>query len=276
LFELPTHCPICQSSVLRIEDEAVARCTGGLFCPAQRKQAISHFASRRAMNIEGLGEKLIEQIVDKNLVENLADIYTLTHAQWSDLERMGDKSADNLLKSLEKSKTTTLAHFLYALGIREVGEATARILALHFGQLDKLIQANETQLQEIHDIGEIVAKHIVTFFQQPHNLDIIKRLQSLGIHWEEQDIVEDEPEQTQPLHEQVFVLTGTLQTMSRNEAKEKLQTLGATVSGSVSKKTTYVIVGEKSGSKLAKAEQLGIKILDETAFLALLATYHHS
>lgn len=272
-FILPNKCPVCDSDVIRQADEAVARCTGGLFCPAQRKQALQHFASRRAMDIEGLGDKLVEQLIDSELVKSIADIYTLSHQQWAGLERMGDKSADNLLKALEKSKSTTFAHFLYALGIREVGESTARILAQHFGKLEKLKQTTEEALQEIPDIGPVAAKHIMNFFQQPHNLEIIQRLQELGVHWPENESrQENEPTvaSAHPLVGQTFVLTGTLTSLTREQAKARLQALGAKVSGSVSKKTHCVVAGEKAGSKLQKAQSLGIKVIDEAQLVALL------
>jgi DNA ligase (NAD+) len=268
-FFLPNKCPICDSDVTRVEGEAVARCTGGLFCPAQRKQALQHFASRRAMDIDGLGEKLVEQLIDNDLVKNIADIYNLSHEQWAGLERMGKKSADNLIKALEKSKTTTLAHFLYALGIREVGESTARTLAQHFGNLDKLIPATETDLQKIPDIGPVAAKHIVAFLQQSHNREVIQRLQVAGVHWAAQS----EPQTvatSQQLAGQTFVLTGTLSNLTREEAKARLQGLGAKVSGSVSKKTHCVVAGEKAGSKLKKAQALGVKVIDEAELMALL------
>jgi DNA ligase (NAD+) len=266
-FDLPNKCPICGSEVAREEGEAVIRCTGGLFCPAQRKQALQHFVSRGAMDIDGLGEKLIEQVIDAKLVNNIADIYTLSQKQWAGLERMGDKSADNVIKALDKGKTTTLARFLYALGIREVGESTARTLAQHFGSLERLKIATTDDLQKVPDIGPIMAKHIVAFFGQAHNLEIIQRLQEIGIHW-----TENEPPTitTQSLAGKTFVLTGTLSQMSRNEAKARLQTLGAKVSGSVSKKTHIVVAGEKAGSKLEKAHALGIKVIDEAALIVLL------
>jgi DNA ligase (NAD+) len=266
-FDLPSKCPICGSEVTREEGEAVIRCTGGLFCPAQRKQALQHFVSRGAMDIDGLGEKLIEQVVDGKLVNNIADIYTLSQTQWAGLERMGDKSADNIIKALDKGKTTTLARFLYALGIREVGESTARTLAQHFSTLEKLKMATTGDLQKVPDIGSIMAKHIVAFFRQAHNLEIIQRLQEIGIHW-----TENEPPTatTQSLAGKTFVLTGTLSQMTRNEAKTRLQALGAKVSGSVSKKTHIVVAGEKAGSKLEKAHAHGIKVIDEAALIVLL------
>ena len=266
-FVFPNKCPICNSDVTRVGDEAVARCTGGSFCPAQRKQALEHFASRRAMDIDGLGEKLVEQLIDSDLVTNIADIYTLSHEQWAGLERMGQKSADNILKSLEKTKSTTLANFLYALGIREVGESTAHTLAQHFGSLEKLMQVNQVELQKVSDVGPIMAKHIVAFFRQARNREIIQRLQDAGIHWGEN---EPAPVAKQSLAGQTFVLTGTLTGMTRNEAKTRLQALGAKVSGSVSKKTSCVVAGEKAGSKLDKAQALGVKVIDEAGLIALL------
>jgi len=269
-FELPTHCPICGSAVAHPEGESIARCTGGLFCSAQQKQAVAHFASRRAMNIEGLGDKLIEQVVDSGLVKNLADVYLVTRDQWANLPRMGEKSADNLLQALEKSKTTTFDKFLYALGIREVGETTARILATHFGKLENLLSATVEQLQEIHDIGTVVANNIYTFLQQSHNLEVITRLRQLGVHWQEHEVAAVKTPESLPFAGQTFVITGTLASLTREEAKAKLLALGAKVSESVSKKTSYVIVGEKAGSKLDKAQSLGIKILAEDEFLQLL------
>ena len=269
-FELPTHCPICGSAVAHPEGESIARCTGGLFCSAQQKQAVAHFASRRAMNIEGLGDKLIEQVVDSGLVKNLADVYLVTRDQWANLPRMGEKSADNLLQALEKSKTTTFDKFLYALGIREVGETTARILATHFGKLENLLSATVEQLQEIHDIGTVVANNIYTFLQQSHNLEVITRLRQLGVHWQEHEVTAVKTPESLPFAGQTFVITGTLASLTREEAKAKLLALGAKVSESVSKKTSYVIVGEKAGSKLDKAQSLGIKILAEDEFLQLL------
>lgn len=266
-FYLPNKCPICSADVAREEGEAVIRCTGGLFCQAQRKQALQHFVSRGAMDIDGLGEKLIEQVIDANLVNNIADIYTLSHKQWAGLERMGDKSADNIIKALDNNKTTTLARFLYALGIREVGESTARTLAQHFSTLEKLKEATKHDLQKVPDIGPIMAKHIVAFFREAHNLEIIQRLQEIGIHW-----TENEPATTtaQSLAGKTFVLTGTFSQMTRNQAKARLQALGAKVSGSVSRKTHIVVAGEKAGSKLEKAHALGIKVIDEAALIVLL------
>jgi DNA ligase (NAD+) len=263
---LPAHCPVCGSDIIKPEGEAVARCTGGLFCPAQRKEAIKHFASRRAMDIEGLGDKLVDQLVDKELVHDPADLYGLNKEQLMALERMGEKSARNLLDALERSKETTLARFLYARGIREVGEATSQALANRFRSLEALEQATEEELQETPDIGPIVAAHIAAFFRQPHNREVIEKLLEAGIHWPE---VETPAEEEQPLAGKTFVLTGTLG-RPRSEIKAELQALGAKVTGSVSRKTDYVVAGEAAGSKLTRARELGITILDETALRKLL------
>ena len=267
LFEMPSRCPVCGSEVIRAEGEAVARCSGGLFCAAQRKQAIKHFASRKAMDIDGLGDKLIEQLVDEGLIEDVADLYHLTHTQLASLERMGDKSATNLLTAIEKSKATTLPRFLFAIGIREVGEATALNLARHFGTLEAIEQADLETLQSVPDVGPIVAAHIHAFFRQSHNIEVIDKLIAAGVHWPKVERVE---EKAQPLAGKTFVLTGTLESMSRSEAKEKLQALGAKVSGSVSRKTDYVVAGADAGSKLTKAQALGVKILDEAALFRLI------
>jgi len=264
--KLPARCPVCESDVIKLEDEAVARCSGGLYCPAQVKEAIKHFVSRRAMDIEGMGDKLVEQLVDLGLVKSVADLFMLNKAQLVEMERMADKSAENIIASLEKSKSTSLAKFLYALGIREVGIATARNLANHFLALGPLIAADEEALQAVPDVGPIVAAYVVAFFKQAHNLEIIARLQAAGVNWPEQE----KPIGEQALTGQTFVLTGSLVTMTRDEAKEKLLTLGAKVSGSVSKKTSYVVVGADPGSKASKAEQLGIKTMDEETFIEFL------
>ena len=265
-FVMPKQCPVCGSDIERVEGEAVARCTGGLFCEAQRREGIRHFASRRAMDIEGLGDKLVEQLVDQGLVEDVADLYSLDQDTLAGLERMGGKSAANLIAALEKSKSTTLDRFLYALGIREVGEATARSLAQHFGDLEPLMKAGQEELEAIPDIGPVVAQHIVHFFQQPHNRDVITKLIEAGVHWPKV-----KKAARQPLAGKTYVLTGTLSGMTRDEARAKLQALGAKVSGSVSKKTTAVIAGEKAGSKLAKAESLGVPVLSEDEFLKLIS-----
>lgn len=262
---MPKRCPVCQSDIEHIEGEAASRCSGGLYCPAQQKEAIKHFASRKAMDIEGLGDKLAEQLIDKNQISNVADIYDLTLHELKSLERMGTKSSQNLLEQIEKSKHTTLPKFLYALGIREVGEATARQLALHFKSLDDLRKATKEDLQQVPDIGPVVAQHIVNFFHEKHNHTILSKLIRSGIHW---DAVK-EPENS-TFAGKTFVLTGTLESMSRDEAKQKLETLGAKVSGSVSVKTDYVVVGAEAGSKLAKAKELGVKILNESEFLRML------
>jgi DNA ligase (NAD+) len=265
-IHLPAHCPICHSHVEQIEGEAVARCSGGLFCPAQRKEAIKHFSSRRAMDIEGLGDKLVDQLVDNNMISSAADLYALTLDQLAGLDRMAEKSAQNLLDALDKSKSTTFSRFLHALGIREVGEATAKTLANNFGDLPLLMSATEEELQGIPDIGPVVAKHIASFFAEKHNRSVIEKLLNAGIHWKKIQI----DKQALPLAGKTFVLTGTMQALTREEAKEKLENLGAKVAGSVSSKTDYVVVGEDAGSKLAKAKQLQIKILDEAAFLNFL------
>ena len=266
-IRLPEKCPVCGSDVIKPEGEAIARCSGGLFCPAQRKEAIKHFASRRAMDIEGLGDKLVEQLVDKGLVQDPADLYSLTLEQLAGLERMGDKSARNLLAALERSKETSLARFLYAIGIREVGEATAQMLARHFGSLEAIEQASEEDLQQVPDIGPVVAAYIAGFFRQPHNREVIAKLIDAGVHWPEG---EPAPEPGKlPLHGKTFVLTGTL-SRPREVFKKELQALGARVSGSVSKKTDYLVVGENPGSKYDKAKALGVTILDEDGLARLL------
>lgn len=262
-FVMPTHCPVCGAEVERVEGEAVARCSGGLFCGAQRKEAIKHFASRKALDIEGLGDKLVEQLVDAELIKDPADLFYLNKEQFSALERMGEKSAENLVNALEQAKNTRFARFLYALGIREVGEATARSLALHFVELDKLTTAKEDELIEIEDVGPVVAHHIYTFFQQTHNLDVIQRLLDAGVNWpEEKPVYADSA-----LAGKTIVLTGTLENLSRSEAKEKLLALGAKVAGSVSAKTDYVVAGRDAGSKLNKAQSLGIDVVDEATLI---------
>jgi DNA ligase (NAD+) len=264
-FMMPKRCPVCGADIERVEGEAVARCTGGLYCEAQRKQAIRHFASRRAMDIDGLGDKLVEQLVDLKLVDDVAGLYALDADTLAGLERMGEKSAANLIAALDKSKHTTLERFLYALGIREVGEATARALAQAFGELDALMGASAQELEAVRDIGPVVAQHIVHFFEQGHNRDVIGRLLEAGISWPAVQRA-----RRQPLEGNTYVLTGTLSAMTRDQAKQELQALGATVAGSVSAKTTAVIAGEKAGSKLAKAEKLGVPVLSEQDLLALL------
>jgi len=266
--KLPIHCPVCGSDVVKAEGEVLARCSGGLFCKAQRQESIKHFASKTGMNIEGLGDKLIEQLVELELVKYVTDLYKLTIEQLADLERMGKKSAANIIAAIEQSKETTLAKFLYALGIREIGITTARSLAKNFGSLDALLQASEEVLQKIPDIGPVGALHIVTFFHQNHNLKLIKELQELGVHWKEE--LHKKMDHL-PLAGKIFVLTGTLETLTRDEATEKLQELGATVSSSVSKKTSYVVTGKDAGSKLTKAQELGIEILEEKNFIKMLS-----
>ncbi|MDO5691480.1 MAG: NAD-dependent DNA ligase LigA [Pseudomonadota bacterium] len=267
-FTMPTHCPVCDSAVVREEGEADHRCTGGLFCAAQRKQALLHFASRRAMDIEGLGEKLVEQLVDGNVVRTLPDVYRMDLVVLAALDRMAIKSAQNLLDALEKSKQTTLARFLFALGIRHVGETTAKDLARHFGQLSAIMAADTDQLLQTPDVGPVVAGSIHTFFLQPHNREVVEQLRAVGITWVEG---EPAPAALLPLAGKTFVLTGTLPTLSRDEAKEMLEAAGAKVSGSVSKKTHYVVAGEEAGSKLDKARELGVAVIDEAAMRALLS-----
>jgi len=257
--ELPLTCPVCGSDILRVEGEAVARCSGGLYCSAQRREGIKHFASRKAMDIEGLGDKLVEQLDENGLVKTVADLYSLKAEDIAALERMGEKSAQNLIMALEKSKSTTLPRFLYALGIREVGEATARSLANHFLTLDAIEQADEDALQEMPDVGPIVASHIASFFRQEHNIEVLQGLIAAGVHW---PAIEKPEEAAQPLDGKTFVLTGAL-SRPRDQIKAQLEALGAKVAGSVSKKTDYVVAGEAAGSKLAKAQDLGIDILDE-------------
>jgi len=263
----PKLCPVCGSVVEREEDEAVLRCMGGLICGAQQREAIKHFASRKAMDIEGLGDKLVEQLVDEGLIDNVSGLYTLQHAQLMQLDRMGDKSARNLLQALEESKSTSLSRFIYSLGIREVGEATAGSLANHFGSWEALSEAGKDQLLEVEDVGPVVARHVLQFFQQPHNIAIVKALQMAGMHW---PVITVKKADEMPLAGNTYVVTGTLEGMTRDEAKAELQALGAKVAGSVSKKTTAVVAGAAAGSKLTKAETLGIPILDEEAFNGLL------
>jgi len=271
LFKMPTTCPVCQSHLERTEDEAVLRCTGGLFCAAQRKQALLHFAQRRAMDIEGLGEKLIDQLVDQGLVHTPADLFKLNPAVLSSLERMGEKSADNLIHAIQQAKQTTLARFIYALGIRHVGQATANELAHHFGQLKLLIIASADDLLRINDIGPVVAQSIVNFFAEAHNLTVIHQMQEAGVTWPEHT-QEENIRFTGKLSGKTFVLTGTLPTLTREHAKTMLEAMGAKVVNSVSKKTDYVVAGSDAGSKLSKAQSLGITILDEEAMKALLSS----
>jgi DNA ligase (NAD+) len=265
-FVMPSQCPVCGSDVEREAGEAVSRCSGGLFCGAQRKEAIKHFASRKALDVDGLGDKLVEQLVDAELIHDPADLFVLTAEQLASLDRMGQKSAENLVNALQAAKQTRLPRFLYALGIREVGEATARSLAMHYPDLDSLMQATSEQLVEIEDVGPIVANHIETFFQQTHNREVIERLRQVGIHWP----LEEASSADSALSGKTIVLTGTLQTLSRSEAKEKLLALGAKVAGSVSKKTDYVVAGSDAGSKLSKAESLGVPVVGEDTLTAWL------
>lgn len=269
VFTMPTHCPVCGSVAVREEGEVDHRCTGGLFCGAQRKQAILHFAQRRAMDVEGLGEKLVDQMVEAGVVKTLPDLYRLGLANLVALERMGEKSAQNLLAGLEKSKGTTLPRFLFALGIRHVGEATAKDLARHFGKLDGIMDASVEQLLEVPDVGPVVAQSIHLFFSQPHNREVIEQLRACGVHWEEGEPAAQAPK---PLAGKTVVLTGTLPTLSRDEAKDMLEAAGAKVAGSVSKKTDYVIAGAEAGSKLDKARELGVAVLDEDGLKALLGS----
>jgi len=263
--ELPESCPVCGSDIIRPEGEAVARCSGGLYCAAQRKEAIKHFASRKAMDIDGLGDKLVEQLVDLELIHNPADLYLLQADQLARLERMGAKSAQNLVDALEKSKKTTLNRFIYALGIREVGEATARNLAMEFKTLELIRDASDEQLQSTPDVGPVVASYIKSFFEQPHNNEVVDALLEAGIHWPAVEVNDAKS----PVSGKAFVLTGSL-SRPRSEYKELLLRAGAKVAGSVSKNTDYLVAGEKAGSKLAKAESLGVTVVDEQALLELL------
>ncbi|MBE0505273.1 MAG: NAD-dependent DNA ligase LigA [Marinospirillum sp.] len=265
--QVPAACPVCGSHVERAEGEAVYRCTGGLYCAAQRKEALKHFASRKAMDIEGLGDKLIEQLVDAERVKSPADLYRLELEPLAALERMAEKSASNLLQALQTSKQTTLARFIYALGIREVGEATAANLARYFGTLDALMKASKEELLDVDDIGPIVAQHIRAFFAEPHNLETIQDLLDQGIAWPEAERRREDL----PLTGQTWVLTGSLDSLTRDQAKERLEALGAKVSGSVSKKTSRVVAGAAAGSKLTKAESLGVAVLDEAGLLQCLS-----
>ena len=265
--QLDGKCPVCKSAIVREEDSAHWRCTGGLYCPAQRIQALLHFAGRRAMDIDGLGDKLVLQLVEARLVATPADLYRLDLATVSALERMGMKSAQNLLQAITDSKNTTLARFIYALGILNVGEATAKALAQHFGALDRLIAADMQTLQQVPDVGPIVAQSIVAFFAEPHNREVIALLRASGINWAEH---EPKPQLALALSGKTFVLTGALETLSRDDAKAALEALGAKVAGSVSKKTDYVVAGTDAGNKLDKARLLGITVLDEPQFLQLL------
>ena len=283
VFVMPTRCPECDSAIVKLEGEAIARCTGGLICPAQRKQALLHYAQRRAVDIEGLGDKLVDQLVDADVVHTPADLYRLGINALANLERMADKSANNLLASIEKSKRTTLPKFLFGLGIRHVGETTAKDLAKYFGNLDAIMDANLEQLLLVHDVGPVVAQSLRQFFDEPHNREVIEQLRACKVTWPE---TESKPQsgspgknapnaapigEPGPFAGKTVVLTGTLSALSRDDAKDKLEALGAKISGSVSKKTDYLIYGAEAGSKLDKANALGVAVLDEDRFLAMLA-----
>ena len=266
-FVMPSVCPDCGSHINRLADEAVARCTGGLICPAQRKQAITHFASRKALDIEGLGEKLADLLVEANLVISLDDIYKLDVAELANLERMAQKSAQNVVDALTASKQTTLARFIYGLGIRNVGESTAKDLSAHFGALQALLDANFDVLLQVNDVGPIVAESILQFFDEPHNRQVIDSMQQLGVHWPEtagKQVVEG------ALKDKTFVLTGTLPNLSRDACQALIEAAGGKVSGSVSKKTDYVVAGSEAGSKLEKAQQFGVAVINEAQLLVLL------
>ena len=267
IYTIPGVCPICGSLAERTNEEAKSRCTGGLYCPAQRKEAIKHFASRKAMDIDGLGDKLVEQMVDAEMIHDISDLFHLTQSQVCAMERMGDKSADNLIKAIESSKQTTLPRFLYSLGIREVGEATALALASYFKTLDAIQSADDESLLDVPDVGPVVAHNIHSFFSQPHNLEVLNKLLQAGINW---PAIESRTADELPLAGKTIVLTGTLAKMPRNEAKARLIELGAKVSGTVSKNTTMVIAGDKAGGKLKKAEELSIPVIDEDGLMALL------
>jgi DNA ligase (NAD+) len=267
IFTMPKVCPVCASAAVREEGEADYRCTGGLFCSAQQKQAILHFAQRRAVEIEDLGEKLVDQLVDAGLVKTLADVYKLGFSHLATLDRMAEKSANNLLSSLEKSKSTTLPRFVFGLGIRHVGEATAKELARHFGGIDAIMNASVEQLLQVHDVGPVVAQSLCTFFDQAHNCEVVEQLRACGVHWVESD---PQGRLDLPLSGHTYVITGTLPTLSREQAQALLEEAGAKVAGSVSKKTTAVVAGEAAGSKLEKATALGIPVLDEAGLLALV------
>ena len=266
---LPPDCPVCHSDIVQLEGEAVARCSAGLYCPAQRKEAIRHYASRKALDIEGLGDKWIDILVDRELVTTIADLYLLKKSDLTGLERMGDKSASNLINAIDQSRNPVLWKFLYALGIREVGEATAKAMASSFGSLEAIIQADEDTLQTVPDVGPIVAGHICRFFEQSHNIDTLEALKKAGVQWQQEQITVSE----KPLKGETWVLTGTL-SMTRDEAKSHLESLGAKVAGSVSAKTTCVVAGESAGSKLAKAEKLGVSVMDDEAFSRFLGLHN--
>jgi DNA ligase (NAD+) len=269
VFAMPHECPVCGSSAIREEGEAEYRCTGGLFCSAQRKQAILHFAQRRAVEVEGLGEKLVDQLVDAELTRTLPDLYRLGFTALAQLERMAEKSAQNIIDALEKSKQTTLPRFLFGLGIRHVGEATAKALAKHFGDMDAIMSASEEDLLAVGDVGPIVAQSIRTFFEQPHNREVVEHLRACGINW---PAIEASSNAPKPFASMTFVITGTLPTLGRDAAKDLIEAAGGKVSGSVSKKTSYVLAGSEAGSKLDKAQELGVTVIDEATLIAMLSS----
>jgi DNA ligase (NAD+) len=267
VFAMPQQCPVCGSSAIREEGEADYRCTGGLFCSAQRKQAILHFAQRRAVEVEGLGEKLVDQLVDAELIRTLPDLYRLGFSALAQLDRVAEKSAQNIIDALEKSKQTTLPRFLFGLGIRHVGEATAKALARHFGDIDAIMNATEEELLAVGDVGPIVAQSIRTFFEQPHNREVVEHLRACGIHW---PAIEASSNAPKPFAGLTFVITGTLPTLGRDAAKDLIEAAGGKVSGSVSKKTSYVLAGSEAGSKLDKALELGVAVIDEATLREML------
>jgi DNA ligase (NAD+) len=266
-FSMPRQCPVCGSVAVREEGEADYRCTGGLFCSAQRKQSILHFAQRRAVEVEGLGDKLVDQLVDSKIIATLPDLYRLGLTALASLDRMADKSAQNIVEAIEKSKRTTLPRFLFGLGIRHVGEATAKELTRHFGTLDAVMDASLEQLLQVNDVGPVVALSLRTFFEQAHNREVVEQLRACGVTWPEGPPA---PVRPQHLSGKTFVVTGTLPTLSRDEIKDLIETAGGKVAGSVSKKTTFVVAGAEAGSKLEKALELGIEVLDEAGLKELL------
>jgi DNA ligase (NAD+) len=268
-FVMPEYCPVCEAKVERIKNEAMIRCTAGLFCPAQRKQAIIHFASRRGMDIEGLGDKLVGQLVDSDLIKTPADLYKLRGIELINLPRMAEKSANNLLESLDKSKITTLARFIYSLGIRNVGVTTAGELARYFGNLNKLMEADIEVLEQIQDVGPVVALSIADFFAEKHNIEVIEQLRSAGVQWEDID-TQKKVNDNNGIKDKIFVLTGTFPNLTRDEARGKIENMGGKVTGNVSKKTNYIVAGVSPGGKYEEAVKLGITILDEAALLQLL------
>jgi DNA ligase (NAD+) len=268
VFTMPRQCPVCGSAAVREEGEADYRCTGGLFCTAQRKEAILHFAHRRAVEVEGLGDKLVEQLVDEGVIKTLPDLYKLGFTALASLDRMADKSAQNILAALEKSKQTTLPRFLFGLGIRHIGEATAKELAKHFGKLDSIMEATVEQLLEVADVGPVVANSLRTFFDQPHNREVVEQLRACGLSWPEGEPAVQAPK---PLNGKTFVITGTLPTLGRDQAKDLLEAAGAKVAGSVSKKTDYLLAGTDAGSKLDKAKELGVVVIDEAQMQSMIA-----